>query len=138
MHRQQKQYASFKSLPSNDDTPKYTCLEIQDLETKNKILAENKIVCIYLWASWCDPCRIVSPIFAELSHHYNKPGHCLLAKENVDLDPNKDFQIRGIPLFVFYVKGKLLRNNDTSPVVVIGGNIEQVKQILDNLMVEFK
>ena len=137
MSRSQKQYASFRSLAPKDNTPKYTCVEIEDLKTRKKILSENMIVCIDLWAPWCEPCKIVSPQFAELAQQYNQPGRCMLVKENVDLELTRNFQITAIPAFIFYVKGNLL-SNDKSPICVLGGSIDEVKKILDDLLQRVK
>ena len=133
----EKQYASYSSLaPKEDNRQKYTCMEMQDLNHRKKMLTENAIVCIDLYADWCAPCKIVSPKFAELAQQYNNPGRCLLAKENVDLELTRDFQITGIPAFIFYRHGELLRNQDGTPVAVIGGDLPQVQQILDKLIAQ--
>ena len=130
----QKQYASYKSLAPKDDKPKYTCLEIEHLQHRKKLLLDHRIVCIDLHAKWCEPCKIVSPKFADLSHQYNNPGHCMLVKEDVDLELTRDYQIAGIPAFIFYVNGELLRSNDGKPIDVVGGDIDKVKEILNKLM----
>ena len=128
------QYASYKDLAPKDNTPKYNCISIQDHHHRKNILAENHIVCIYLHADWCEPCKTVSPLFSSTAQQYNNIGHCFLLKENVELKLTRDIEITGIPAFIFYVKGQLLRNKDGSPVNVVGGDINKVKQILDNLI----
>jgi thioredoxin 1 len=131
----EKQYASYKSLaPKDEKKDKYTCMEMQNLEHRRKMLNENSIVCIDLYANWCEPCKICSPHFVELAKQYNNPGRCLLAKEDVDLELTRDFQITGIPAFIFYRQGQLVRNQDGTPVAVVGGDIEKVRQILDKLL----
>jgi thiol-disulfide isomerase/thioredoxin len=133
-----KQYASYKSLAPKDDTPKYKCVEIEDLQHRKKCLAENNILCIYLWAKWCQPCKIVAPQFADLAHQYNNPGKCLLVKEDVDFELTRDYPITGIPAFIFYVKGKLLcdrdKNNNPVPIAIVGGDLKQVQIVLDKLI----
>jgi thioredoxin 1 len=131
-----KQYASYKSLAPKEEKPEYKCVEIQDLHHKKNILSTNKIVCIDLFADWCNPCKIVSPKFAELANQYNNPGHCMLVKENVDLGLTTDYNITSIPAFIFYKQGQLLRNQDSSPVSVVGGDLAIVKKILDKLILE--
>ena len=131
----EKHYASYGSLAPTENTKQtYTCMEMQDLQHRKKMLSENSIVCIDLFADWCEPCKIVSPKFTELAQQYNNPGRCLLAKENVDLELTRDFQITGIPAFIFYRHGQLLRQQDGTPVAVIGGDINQVREILDKLL----
>lgn len=128
-------YASYSSIGKTDDNKSYyVCTEIQNLDHRKKVITENNVVCIDLWASWCEPCKIVSPKFAELAQHYNSPGKCLLVKENIDLELTRDYQIRAIPAFIFYKNGQLLRNEDGTPVDVVGGDIQDVKEVLDNLL----
>ena len=133
----EKHYASYKSLAPKVETPVYTCIEITDLHQRQKLIRDVPILCIDLWAKWCEPCKAVKPRFADLAQQYNIPNKCLLVTEDVDLDLTRDYQITGIPAFIFYVNGKLLRNGSTpsdEPVSVIGGNIEEVKDILDILL----
>ena len=131
----EKQYASYKSLaPKEEKKNQYPCTEVQNLEHRKKILTENSIVCLDLWADWCNPCKVVGPQFAELAKQYNNPGRCLLAKENIDLELTRDYQITGIPAFIFYRQGQLLRDQDGTPVSVVGGDINKVRAILDKLL----
>jgi thiol-disulfide isomerase/thioredoxin len=131
----EKQYASYKNLaPKDERKDSYQCMTVQDLHHRKKLLTENSIVCLDLWADWCEPCKTVSPQFAELAKQYNNPGRCLLAKENVDLELTRDYQITGIPAFIFYRHGQLLRDQDGTPVSVVGGDINQVRRILDKLI----
>jgi putative thioredoxin len=138
----EKQYASYRSLaPKKDKTPKYTCMEIQDLQHRKKMLSEHALVCIDLFADWCEPCKSVGPQFSKLAQQYNRPGVCLLAKENVDLELTRDFQITGIPAFIFYHKGRLVTEDGKQggvPVAVIGGDLGKVQQILDKFIPQLK
>lgn len=135
----EKQYASYKSLASKEDNgPKYTCMEMQDLQHRKKILSENTLVCIDLFADWCEPCKVIGPQFAKLAQQYNISGKCLLAKENVDLELTRDYQITGIPAFIFYHNGRLVREKDGNPVQVVGGDIGKVQQILDKFLPQLK
>jgi thiol-disulfide isomerase/thioredoxin len=135
----EKQYASYKSLaPKEDNGPKYTCMEMQDLQHRKKMLSENTLICIDLFADWCEPCKVIGPQFANLAQQYNIPGKCLLAKENVDLELTRDYQITGIPAFIFYHNGRLVREKDGNPVQVVGGDIGKVQQILDKFLPQLK
>lgn len=130
-----KLYASYSSLaPKKKPEPSYKCTEIQSLQHRKQVIAENAIVCFDLYATWCEPCKLIAPQYAKLAQQYSSPGRCLMVKENIDLELTRDYQITGIPAFIFYRKGKLLRNQDGTPVHVIGGELKAVKEIMDKLL----
>lgn len=45
---------------------------------------KNKIVFVDFWAPWCAPCRMLAPIFEEVSEKFNEKA--IFAKCNVDDD----------------------------------------------------
>ena len=60
------------------------------------------------WATWCGPCRMVSPIISELAEVYN--GKVVVAK--CDVEENEDlaaeFGIRNIPTILFFKGGQIV------------------------------
>ena len=130
-----KIYASYSSLaPKKKEKPEYECLSLQSIEQRKKIIDQNAVVCIDLYGDWCEPCKVVTPQFAKLAQQYNSPGRCMMVKENVDLKLTRDYKITGIPAFIFYRKGELLRNQVGTPVHVVGGDLKAVVEILDKLL----
>ena len=129
------QYASYKNLGSkkeNDDVP--PLIEVQDLKHRKKILTDNNVVCIDIFANWCGPCKAVGPKFARLAKQYNSPGRCMLVKENADLRlPREGHKVSGIPAFLFYKGGYPVRT-ENGGLMVTGGNINLVEKHLQKLL----
>ena len=61
-----------------------------------------------LWATWCGPCKMLSPIISELATEYD--GKLVVGKCNVE--DNEDiatqFGVRNIPTILFFKGGELV------------------------------
>jgi thioredoxin 2 len=65
-------------------------------------------VVVDLWAPWCGPCRMVSPVLESLALSY--AGKVKLVKVNVDDSPGlaRRFDARGIPTLLVLDRGRVL------------------------------
>lgn len=72
------------------------------------ILAQPGLIVIDFWATWCGPCRILSPTVDELAKEFD--GRATIAKCNVDdcEDIAAQFGIRNIPTLVFVKNGAVV------------------------------
>lgn len=64
------------------------------------------IVVVDMYADWCGPCRMMTPIYEELSKEYE--GKVKMGKLNVDKDPETPgaFGVSSIPTILFFQDGK--------------------------------
>jgi thiol-disulfide isomerase/thioredoxin len=124
-------------MPSIPSENSIEVLEIQTREHRRKVLTENFITCIDLWAQWCTPCVMIKPAYKALAAEYNNPGSCMLVQENVDLGLSADdYTVSGIPCFLFYKRGVLVRDEKNEVVTVVGGDLKKVRFILDKLLAQ--
>lgn len=77
---------------------------------ESEILKSEKTVLLDFWASWCGPCRMVSPIVDEiaLEHPEYKVG-----KVNVDEQPElaASFSVMSIPSLFVLKDGKVVNSS---------------------------
>ena len=68
----------------------------------------NLPLVVDFWATWCGPCRMVSPIISELAEKYD--GKIVVGK--CDVEENEDlaaeFGIRNIPTILFFKNGEVI------------------------------
>ena len=73
---------------------------------QNEVLNSEKPVLLDFWASWCGPCRMVSPIVDEIAA---ERGDIKVGKVNVDEQPElaAQFGVMSIPALVVMKGGKV-------------------------------
>ena len=84
--------------------------EITDA-TFQAVLAEGKPVVVDLWAPWCGPCRMMSPVMSELAEEYE--GRIIVGKMNVDDNEEvpSNFNVMNIPTLLFFKNGQLVNRH---------------------------
>lgn len=60
------------------------------------------------WATWCVPCRAISPILSQLAEEYD--GKIIVGKCNVEDndDLSAEYSIRNIPTVLFFKNGQVV------------------------------
>lgn len=69
---------------------------------------DSKIpVLVDFWATWCGPCRMLSPILDELSNSLD--GEVLIGKVDVDAETElaAAFEIMSIPTVILFKDGQM-------------------------------
>lgn len=72
-------------------------LEIQDSQFDSEVYSSDKPVLVYFWASWCGPCRLVSPSIQAVAESYRDRVKVV----KLEVDPNPDAvskcNVEGVP-----------------------------------------
>ena len=72
------------------------------------LLEEGKLLIVDFWATWCGPCRMISPILDELEEEM--ADQITVIKVNVDDadDIAAQFRIMNIPTLLFIKNGQVV------------------------------
>lgn len=87
-------------------------LKITDSEFEQEVFQANGFVLAYFWASWCGPCRLVSPSIDGVAQTYGDR----LKVVKLEIDPNpkavEKCQVEGVPALRLFRDGKLLTSHE--------------------------
>ena len=84
-----------------------SAININKNNFRNEVLNSEKPVLLDFWASWCGPCRMVSPIVDEIA---TERGDIKVGKVNVDEERELagQFGVMSIPTLVVMKGGKVV------------------------------
>lgn len=82
--------------------------ELQHLDNKNfkEFLKSKDVVLVDFFATWCGPCKMLSPVLSEVSKEVGNTY--AIAKVDIDeqYDLAKTFGIMSVPTMIIFEKGE--------------------------------
>lgn len=92
-------------------------------------IAENAIVLVDFWATWCGPCRQFGPVYEEAS---NKHTDIVFGKVDTDAEQNlaRAAQISSIPTIMAFRDGvAVFRQSGALPSAALDDLIQQIRDL---------
>jgi thioredoxin 1 len=79
--------------------------DLTDSTFDEEVNGAETLVLVDFWAEWCGPCKLISPVLAELAADH--PDTLRVVKVNVDDSPDvaRRFEIMSIPTLMLFKDG---------------------------------
>jgi thioredoxin 1 len=81
-------------------------VDVTDATFAQDVLNSEKTVVVDFWATWCGPCKMVSPVLDEIAGE--NAEKITVAKLDIDANPStaRDYQVMSIPTMIVFQDGK--------------------------------
>lgn len=87
-------------------------IEITDTEFDKEVYSVDRPVLVYFWASWCGPCRLVSPSISWAADTYSDR----LKVVKLEIDPNPDSvakcRVEGVPALRLIKDNEIIQSHE--------------------------
>ncbi len=106
-------------------------MSVRDINQEEfvSLIADNELVVIDCWATWCMPCKSFGEAFEEVSKDYPDILFCKLNVEN-NKDFTNDLVIKSVPTVMIIKEGTIIFKEDgTMPKKSLVELIENAKQV---------
>ncbi|MBQ9236587.1 MAG: thioredoxin [Prevotella sp.] len=92
-----------------------------------ELFAQDKLVVIDVWATWCGPCQRLAPIIAQVAEEYGDKA--IIGKYNAENNEEllERFGVRNIPTILF------IRNGEVADRLTGAVNAAKIKEYIDKL-----
>jgi thioredoxin 1 len=81
-------------------------MSVTDENFKSEVLNSTTPVLVDFWATWCGPCRMMSPVIDSISKKYESQLKVVKLNTDENRKTAEDYCIQGIPSLLIFQQGK--------------------------------
>lgn len=126
-------YEESYTSPTEKDNYEKITFNIESKDVFQEILKRYEIVFVDVWANFCAPCKMFSPMYDKLALEYKpyfEQKQIIFLKDCIDDETIESIHgnnIKAVPTFFIYLHGKLIGT-------MLGVNIQKMTEVCNTLL----
>ena len=81
-------------------------IEITDDNFETEVEKSDKLTLVDFWATWCGPCRKLSPLIDEVSQEFGDKVKFVKIKADENMQTAQKYSISGVPSLLLFKNGE--------------------------------
>lgn len=98
------------------------------MSTFNELIQSDKPVLVDFFATWCGPCKMMTPILQDVAARIGHNAH--VVKVDVDKNPQAAaaYEVRGVPTLIIFKKGQQVwRQSGVVPAETLVAKLKELE-----------
>lgn len=101
-------------------------IDVNNDNLNQEVLNERGLVVVDFWATWCGPCRKLTPIIEEIEKHFESKVKFVKINADKNVEIIQKFSVSGLPCLLVFKDGEPIeRMAGLIPKSSIINNIEK-------------
>ncbi|MBC6481085.1 MAG: thioredoxin [Hormoscilla sp. GUM202] len=85
---------------------------ISDSKFETEVIEATAPVLVYFWATWCGPCRLVSPSIDWAASHYDSRLKVVKMEVDANRTSVKKYKVEGVPGLRLFQNGRVIASHE--------------------------
>ena len=82
-------------------------IELNDADFDAAVNGSDAPVLVDFWAPWCGPCKMISPMIAEIADEYSEKAKVCKVNTDDNREAAVEYAINAIPTIILFHKGQV-------------------------------
>ncbi len=83
-------------------------MELDDNNFNREVTEQNNLTLVDFWATWCGPCRKLSPVIDELAKEFDGKVKFVKIKADENMQTAQKYSISGVPSLLLFKNGEVV------------------------------
>ncbi len=83
-------------------------MELDDNNFNREVTEQDSLTLVDFWATWCGPCRKLSPVIDELAKEFDGKVKFVKIKADENIQTAQKYSISGVPCLLLFKKGEVV------------------------------